>query len=184
MLYKCRIFLFFIFLSLNAQGQKWHKQNINNELTASFPDKPVHSTLDDYGVEKYGCQYDNCYFSIEIKGDLIDNYYGFLLESDSIRESFAMETLESFAEAMVNQPFHYLISKQSKKLGPNDYGLDIVFATEEPTVPESNKRYSKLLLIGNSLYIFEVFYIDGEPHDSLKDKFFNSINFNKKIKGG
>ncbi|WON93781.1 hypothetical protein [Sphingobacterium sp. UGAL515B_05] len=170
----------FVVISFNANALKWHKKNIDSVLELSFPKKPIHFPLTEQGLERYICQQGGCYFSLSIRDSIIDDYYGYLLASDSTRESWANSTLNWVIDSKVNQPFHYLISKETLRLGYNDFGVDIVYATSDLTMAESNKRFAKLLLLGNSLYILDVWYMDDELHDLEKDKFFKSVSLKRK----
>ena len=167
-------------MSQNSYARKWHTENIANMFSISFPGKPAHFPLDDKGLERYVYQQGGCYFSLSIRDSIIDDYYGYLLASDSTRESWANSTLNWVIDSKVNQPFHYLISKETLRLGYNDFGVDIVYATSDLTMAESNKRFAKLLLLGNSLYILDVWYMDDELHDLEKDKFFKSVSLKRK----
>lgn len=102
------------------------------------------------------------------------------MEPDSIREFKAMNVLESIAESKINQPFHFLISKRAFRSNINALRLEIVYATRQPSIPENNKQFSTLLLKGNTLYVFGVWYMDSEQHDKEKDKFLKSILVNDK----
>lgn len=179
MFYKIIAFLFLLLFSLNSYGRKWHKENIDSVLSISFPTKPIHHPKDEDGWEQYLSHQAGCVFSLTIKSNIIEDYYGYLLAADSTRESWANFTLDWVVDSKVNQPFHYLISKQTNRFGYNYFGMDIVYATRRPSMQESNKRFSKLLLLGNTLYVLEVWYMDGEIRDLEKDKFFNSVLLKK-----
>ncbi|WP_333624255.1 hypothetical protein [Sphingobacterium siyangense] len=180
MFYKFIVFIFLLLISLNSYARKWYTEHIDNVFCISFPTKPIHLPTDSLGVVQYICQQSGCLFSLSVKNGIIDDYYGYLLATERVRESWAHSILESIADSKINQPFHYLISKKANRLGYNDFGLDIEYATKEPSMPESNKRFSKLLLLGNSLYVLEVWYIDNEIHDLEKDEFFKSVSLKKK----
>ncbi|MCS4165182.1 hypothetical protein [Sphingobacterium sp. BIGb0116] len=180
MLSKLLAIVFIFLVSINANAQKWQKENIDRVLEVSFPNKPIHFPVDEYGVKRFSCEKEGCLFSLSVKKDIVEDYYGYLLAADSTRESWAMATLNWVVDSKVNQPFHFLISKHANRLGYNDFGMDIVYATMQPSMQENNKRFSKLFLLGNSLYVFEVWYMDNERHDKIKDKFFKSIVINNK----
>lgn len=179
MFYKFIVFIFLFLVSLNSYARKWYTENIDNVFCISFPTKPIHRPTDSLGVVQYICQQSGCLFSLSVKNGIIDDYYGYLLATDSERESWANSILESIADSKIIQPFHYLISKQANRLGHNDFEMEIVYATVQPSMPESNKQFSKLLLLGNSLYVLEVWYLDNEIHDLAKDKFFKSVSLKK-----
>jgi len=152
---------------------------VDSILSVSFPTKPVHEPKDEEGWEQYLSHQAGCVFSLTIRSNMIEDYYGYLLAADSTRESWAMATLNWVVDSKVNQPFHFLISKQTNRFGYNDFGMDIIYATRQPSMQENNKRFSKLLLLGNSLYVLEVWYMDNEIHDLAKDKFFKSVSLKR-----
>ncbi|WP_129022407.1 hypothetical protein [Edaphocola flava] len=180
MIHKFTALLLIFIISQNSYARKWHTENIDNIFSISFPTKPIHRPTDNLGVVQYFCQQSGCLFSLSIKNGIIDDYYGYLLATDSDRESWANSILESIADSKIIQPFHYLISKQANRLGHSDFEMDILYETRQPSMQEDNKRFSKLLLLGNSLYVLEVWYMDNKIHDLAKAKFFKSVSLKKR----
>jgi len=166
------VFMFLLSSSVNAQA--WHKQVIRNEVTISFPLKPEHKLIDNKGKEAYILHYEGCSFMAGIAPNVIEDYNSYVKASDSQRVATALRILEGVANGKLTSKDHHLISMESFRSGKNT-GLDIAYTTLQPSDPKSRKRYSTLLLVKNTLYIFDCWYLDQVNHDKEKDKFFSSI---------
>lgn len=175
MLLRVILLLSIFIMSKCIHAQTEYKQIIRDELTISFPSEPEHKVIDEKGKEAYILHLEGCSFMTGVAPDAIDDYGSYLKTSDSEQVARALRTLEGVAMGKINAKNQYLISMKSFQSGSN-IGLDVEYATFEPSNPKSRKRFSTLLLIKNTLYIFDCWYMDDKDHSAERDKFFGSIS--------
>jgi hypothetical protein len=163
------------FISNDVTAQSWYKLIIRDEVTISFPEQPEHRIIDDKGKEAYIVRTDGCSFMVGISSDAIEDYESYLRMSDSQQVTKALLTLEGVANGKINAKKQYLISMKSFRSPQGYIGLDVEYATLNPNNPDSKKRFSTLILINNTLYIFDCWFMDTNDHSIEKDKFFQSL---------
>lgn len=161
-------------LRIDATAQVWHEQAMHNEVKISFPAAPEHKYLDDSGRETYITHADGCGFMVGIAPHVVDNYGQYQKEPDSVQLKLGLKVLGDIANGKVSYNNQHLISMKSFRSGKT-IGLDMEYTTKEPSDPGSRKRFSTLLLIKDTCYILECWYLDDREHDAEREKFFKSV---------
>lgn len=181
MLKRILIFIIILLLSINVEAQSWYKQVARNEIAISFPFKPEYSFYEDKGIECYKCKTDHCKFALTFMDatKVIEDFEHYKSSSDSEQVKIAISALEGIAYGKIRNRNQHLISMKGVLIQGKYVGLDIEYATHEPSNPESKKKFSSLFIIRNNFYLVDCWYLDNQDHKEEKDKFFNSLLINE-----
>lgn len=181
MLKKIQLLIAILILSINVYAQSWYNQVARNEIAISFPLKPEYIFYEDKGIECYKCKTDHCKFAITFMdaSKAIEDFEQYKRSSDSDQVKIAIGALESIAYGKIQNGNQHLISMKGALIQGKYIGLDIEYATHDPSNPDSKKKFSSLFIIKNNFYLVDCWYLDNQDHNAEKDKFFNSLLINE-----
>lgn len=155
-----------------SYAQTWEKRILNDEISISFPIAPEYKIVGN--KEAYLCKVSGCAFMVGVAPKAFENYDSYLKLHETERISVIDSFLDEIVRGKLSYGNQYLISLKTIQSGKH-IGKEMIYSTAELSDPDSRKRFTTLLLIKDTLYTFECWYIDSQPHDKERERFFSSI---------
>lgn len=169
-------FLFLVTSKFQARSQPEHKVDIG-DISVQLPSDPKKANLDGMG-EMYICRSNGCGYLITVLPNAIKDYskYQTLKEREKIKYSDSI--LTNFIEGKLSTSSNKTLISRTRFQSKKNFGWEIKYSAPDPTRPEKKDplmRFSKVVLIGNTLYAIECWYLDDKDHETEKEKFFGSL---------
>ena len=166
------LLILLILLVQPLYSQNWHIHTIHDEISVSFPTEATKDEIE--GKEMYISHIDGCAFILAISTNVIQNYDNYLLQDKNEKVKIINKFFDNFIRGKLAHNNKQLISIKTIKLG-HYLGRQIKYSAVLPGSNQIRKRFSKMLLINNSLYSLECWYLDEQSHDKEREQFFNSL---------
>jgi hypothetical protein len=155
-----------------SKAQIWKRLILNNEVSVEFPSLPNKKESGNNQVYLYKTEEYALMVGVAKNG--FSNYKPPTKIDSAQQLKFANDFLNNIIDGKISYKNQSIVSIKTIKIG--EYlGKEIVYLTGDAKNENSRERFTSLLLIKDTLYTFECWFLKKNVNSLDKDVFFKSI---------
>lgn len=155
-----------------SNAQSWKKIILNDEVSVEFPSLPVKREVE--GKDLYFYKATDYALMVGISKKAFTNYSLNLRLNENKRTKEKDDFLNGIINGKMTYGHQTLLSIKTIKIG-ECVGKKIAYLSADPKENASKRRFSILLLVKDTLYTFEYWYLKDQTQSDDRNVFFKSI---------